>query len=74
MKHSLRIIDGNNAARVADPVDGRIHAFIAGDNDGSELFAALYGHLGREPIPGRLRLAALLAPNQERRLALAKLA
>ena len=45
-----------------------------GRADGGELFAALYGHIGREPIPERLRLAALLAPNQERVSALAKLA
>jgi hypothetical protein len=73
MKPTLRIIDGNNATRTADPVGGRIRAFIDGDNDGSELFAALYGHIGREPIPERLRLAAGLAPSQERAPAAVKL-
>jgi hypothetical protein len=73
-KHTLRLIEGNNAARAAHPVDSRIRDFLAGDNDGSELFAALYGHIGREPIPERLRLATLLAPNQERVSTLAKLA
>ena len=56
MKHTLRLIEGNNTARAAHPVDNRIRDFLAGDNDGSELFAALYGHIGREPIPERLRL------------------
>jgi hypothetical protein len=57
MKPTLRTIDGNNAAHAADPVGNRIRDFLAGDNDGSELFAALYGHVAREPIPARLRLA-----------------
>ena len=74
MKHTLRLIEGNNTARAAHPVDNRIRDFLAGDNDGNELFAALYGHIGREPIPERLRLATLLAPNQERVSTLAKLA
>jgi hypothetical protein len=51
MKHNLRLIEGNNAARAAHPVDSRIRDFLAGDNDGSELLAALYGHIGREPFP-----------------------
>jgi hypothetical protein len=63
MKHTLRLIEGNNAARAADPVDSRIRDFLIDGNDGSELFAALYGHVGREPIPERI---ALLLPNQER--------
>jgi hypothetical protein len=74
MKPTLRMIEGKNAARAAHPVDRRIRDFLAGDNDGSELFAALYGHASREPIPARLRRAALVAPNQERVPALAKLA
>lgn len=74
MKLTLRMIEGKNAARAAHPVDRRIRDFLAGDNDGSELFAALYGHAGREPIPTRLCPAALLAPDQERVPALAKLA
>ena len=74
MKHTLRLIEGNNSALTAHPVGNRIRDFLAGDNDGSELFAALYGHALREPIPARLRHAALLAPNQEQVPALAKLA
>ena len=74
MKHALRIIKGNNAARAGDPVSGRIRDFLAGENDGAELFAALYGHVRREPIPERLRLAAGLAPSQERMLAPSKAA
>jgi hypothetical protein len=74
MKHTLSLIEEKDAARPAHPVDRRIRDFLAGDNVGSELFAALYGHAGREPIPARLRPAALLAPNQERVPALAKLA
>jgi hypothetical protein len=62
MKHTLRLIEGNNGALTAHPVDYRIRDFLAGDDDGSELFAALYGHASREPIPARLRPAALLAP------------
>lgn len=72
MKPILRMIEGKDAARAAHPVDRRIRDFLAGDNDGSELFAALYGHVSREPIPKRLCLAVLLEPNQEP--ALAKLA
>jgi hypothetical protein len=74
MKHTLHMIDGNNAARAANPVDSRIRDFLAGDNDGTELFAALYGHVGREPIPERLRITTLLASNQECVPAFAKLA
>jgi hypothetical protein len=74
MKPTLRMIEGTTAPRAAHPVDRRIRDFLAGDNDGSELFAALYGHASREPIPARLRPSALLAPNQERVPALAKLA
>jgi hypothetical protein len=74
MKYTLRMIEGNKAARTADPVDRRIRDFLAGDNDGGELFAALYGHVGREPIPERLRLAAGLAPDRERVSALVNLA
>jgi hypothetical protein len=74
MKHTLHLIEGNNAARAAYPVDSRIRAFIEGDDDGNELFAALYGHVSREPIPEWLRLAAHFAPNQERVPVLAKLA
>jgi hypothetical protein len=59
------VIEGNNAARATRPVDSRIRDFLAGDNDGSELFAALYGHVSREPIPERLRLAAGLPPCQQ---------
>jgi hypothetical protein len=66
MKPTLHLIEGKNAARAAYPVDRRIRDFLVGDNDGSELFAALYGHVRREPIPERLRLAAGLAPSQER--------
>jgi hypothetical protein len=51
MKHTLRLIEGNNSALTAHPVGNRIRDFLAGDNDGSELFAALYGHALREPIP-----------------------
>jgi hypothetical protein len=65
MKHTLRLIEGNNAARTADPVDSRIRDFLAGDNNGSELLAALYGHISKESIPERLRLAAGLAPDRE---------
>ena len=43
-KHTLRLIEGNNAARAAHPVDSRIRDFLAGDNDGSELFAAVLRH------------------------------
>jgi len=74
MKHTLHMIEGNNAARAADPVGGRIQDFLAGDNDGSESFAALYGHVSREPIPERLRLTADLTPSQESVPALVKLA
>jgi hypothetical protein len=74
MKHSLRLIQGNNAARAADPVDSRIRDFLAGDNDGGELFAALYGHVSREAIPERLRLAADPIPGRERAPAPIKLA
>jgi hypothetical protein len=45
MKQSLRVIEGDNTARAGNPVDSRICAFLAGDNDGSELLAALYGHV-----------------------------
>jgi hypothetical protein len=44
MKHTLRLIEGNNAARVAHPVDSRIRDFLAGDNDGNELFVALWSY------------------------------
>jgi hypothetical protein len=74
MNHSLHIIARNNADRATDPVDSRIRDFLAGDNDGSELLAALYGHVSREPVPERLRLAVGLTPNQERVPALAKVA
>jgi hypothetical protein len=79
MKRTLHLIEGNNAARVRkpvarNPVDGRIRDFLAGNNNGSELLAALYGHVGREPIPDRLRIAALLAPNHECVPAVARLA
>jgi hypothetical protein len=74
MKPTLRMIQGKNTARAAHPVDRRIRDFLAGDNDGGELFAALYGHVGREPIPERFCLVDLLAPNQEPVPALAKLA
>jgi hypothetical protein len=40
MKHTLRLIEGNNSALTAHPVGNRIRDFLAGDNDGSELFAA----------------------------------
>jgi hypothetical protein len=66
MKHALQVIEGNKATRTADPVGSRIRAFLDGDNDGRELFAALYGHIAREPIPDRLRFAAGLSPDQER--------
>ena len=33
MKHTLRLIEGNNTARAAHPVDNRIRDFLAGDND-----------------------------------------
>ena len=74
MKPTLRLIEGNNAARAAYPVDSRIRDFLVRDNDGGELFVALYGHVSREPIPERLRVAALLALNHEPVPALAKLA
>ena len=74
MKHALRIIKGNNVARGGDPVRGRIRDFLAGENDGGELFAALYGHVSREPIPERLRIAAGLASSQERMRALSNAA
>jgi hypothetical protein len=79
MKHALHLIEGNNTARtrnciVHNPVDGRIRDFLVGNNNGGELFAALYGYVSREPIPERLRLAALLVPSQECVSALAKLA
>ncbi len=64
MHKPLRMIEENNVARTADPVDSRIRDFLSGDSDGSGLFAALYGHVGREPIPERLRLAIGLAPSQ----------
>jgi hypothetical protein len=63
MKPNLRIIEGNAAARTTDPVDSRIRAFLAGNNDGSELLAALYGHVGRETIPDSLRFVA--SPDRE---------
>jgi len=66
MKPTLRLIEGNNAARAAYPVDSRIRDFLVGDNDGSELFAALYDHIDRESAPERLLLAAGLAASQER--------
>lgn len=62
MKPTLHVIEGNSAARASASVDGRIRAFLAGDNDGSELLAALYGHVSREPIPERLRFATFLSP------------
>ena len=65
MKPTLHMIDGSNAARAADPVAGRIRDFLVGDNRGSELLAALYGHVAREAIPERLRLAAGLTPSPE---------
>jgi hypothetical protein len=61
MKPTLRMIEGNNAARAGDPVDSRIRAFLGGENNGSGLLTALYGHVSREAIPERL-LAALLPP------------
>jgi hypothetical protein len=64
MKHALRTIEGNNAACPANSVDSRIRDFLAGNNEGGELFVALYGHVSREPIPEQLRLAAGLAPSQ----------
>jgi len=65
MKKSLRLIKGNKAASAADPVGSRIRDFLAGSNDGGELFAALYSHIGREPIPERLCRAAGLASAPE---------
>jgi len=62
MKRSLHLIEGNKAARTANPVDSRIRDFLSGDSNGSELFAALYGHMGREPIPEGLRCTAGLTP------------
>jgi hypothetical protein len=58
MKHTLRIVEGNNTACAGDPVNSRIRAFLAGHNDGGELFAALYGHVSRDPIPETLGLAS----------------
>lgn len=74
MKHSLRLIEGNKVARTANPVGSRIRDFLADDNNGSELFAALYGHVSREPIPERLRLTVGLPPVRESAPALANLA
>jgi hypothetical protein len=65
MNPTLHVIQGNNAARTADPVDTRIRDFLSGDNDGSELFAALYGHVASEPISERLCLAAGLTPDRQ---------
>jgi hypothetical protein len=73
MNQTLRLIEGNNAARVRNPVDKRIRDFLVGDADGSELFAALYSHVGREPIPEPLCLASLES-TQDGVPALAKLA
>jgi hypothetical protein len=61
----LHSVEGTNASRVANPVKARMHAFLNGDNNGSELFAALYDHVAREPIPQRLRLAALILTNHD---------
>jgi hypothetical protein len=75
MKPTFRVIEGNNGPRTADPVGNRIRDFLAGNNDdGRELFTALYGHIGREAIPERLRLAAGLAPVEESVPALVNLA
>jgi hypothetical protein len=66
MQHTLRLIEGKRAGRAANPVESRIRDFLFGDSTGSQLFAALYGHTAREPIPERLRLAVGLASDQER--------
>jgi hypothetical protein len=48
------------SATPARSVDGRIRAFIAGDNNGEDLLHAIYDHVLDEPVPERLR--ALLKP------------
>lgn len=35
-------------------VEGRIHAFLAGETDGGELLHALYDHVLGEPIPAEM--------------------
>jgi len=66
---SLHMIEGNRVSRACNPVDSRIRAFLDGDNNGSELFAALYDHVEREPIPERLRLVGFIPANEDQRLA-----
>lgn len=74
MKNPLRLIEGSKTARTGNPVGRRFRSFLAGDDNGGELFAALYGHVGREVIPERLRLVAGLAPVRGGVLALVNLA
>jgi hypothetical protein len=61
----LHSIEGNKPSRGSNPVKSRIRDFLNGENNGSELFAALYGHVAREAIPERLRLSAFL-PAQDK--------
>jgi len=73
MQHTWPLIEGKKAAGITNPVESRIRDFLFGDSNGSELFAALYGHTAREPISERLRLAVGLASDQERLPALVNL-